>query len=204
MLLGRPGRRGPAQAVFVNEIHYDNAGVDQDEGIELAGPAGTDLSAYSIELYNGYDGRRYSTVTLSGSLPDEENGYGTRFFAIPGLQNGAPDGLALIGPGGVEETLGYEGTFTAVNGSAAGLSLEDIGQFEAPSTPVGRSLQLRGTGSEPADFTSDGPSNATPGRINVRQHFCPLRPGAGPPLRPDSPPGAPGLATADSSSAPPP
>ena len=45
-----------AQAVFVNEVHYDNVGGDRDEGIELAGPAGTDLSSYSIELYNGYDG----------------------------------------------------------------------------------------------------------------------------------------------------
>jgi hypothetical protein len=27
-----------AQPVFVNEIHYDNAGTDADEAIEIAGP----------------------------------------------------------------------------------------------------------------------------------------------------------------------
>ena len=27
-------------SVFINEIHYDNAGADQDEFVEIAGPAG--------------------------------------------------------------------------------------------------------------------------------------------------------------------
>ncbi len=30
-----------AQEVFINELHYDNSGTDADEGIEIAGPAGT-------------------------------------------------------------------------------------------------------------------------------------------------------------------
>jgi hypothetical protein len=170
-LLAAVAASASAQAVFVNEIHYDNVGLDQDEGIELAGPAGTDLSAYSIELYSGYDGARYSTVSLSGTVPDQENGYGVRFFARPGLQNGAPDGIAVIGPRGVEQALGYEGTFAAVDGGAAGLALIDIGRFEAPSTPVGRSLQLQGTGSTATDFAIRGPLEATPGQINVNQHF---------------------------------
>jgi hypothetical protein len=172
-----------AQAVFVNEVHYDNVGGDQDEGVELAGPAGTDLSAYSIELYNGYDGRRYATLALAGQLPDQENGYGVRYFAAPGLQNGAPDGIALIGPGGVEQTMGYEGTFGAVDGSAAGLSLRDVGSFEAPSTPVGRSLQLQGTGTIASDFAMRGPLEATPGQVNVGQHFAGPGGGGNPPGR---------------------
>ena len=32
------------QTVFINEIHYDDAGGDAGEGVEIAGPAGTDLS----------------------------------------------------------------------------------------------------------------------------------------------------------------
>jgi hypothetical protein len=162
---------GSSPGVFVNEIHYDNAGEDVREGIELAGPAGIDLSPYSLELYNGFDQTRYATVTLTGELPDQENGYGTKFFPIPGLQNGAPDGIALVGPGGVEETLGYEGTFTAIDGSAAGLVLADIKQFEAPSTPVGRSLQLQGSGSSAADFTWSEPIGATPDEVNEGQSF---------------------------------
>jgi hypothetical protein len=181
VLLGTVAGTASAQAVFINEIHYDNVGVDQDEGVELAGPAGTNLSAYSVELYNGYDGRRYATIPLSGTLPDEENGYGARFFAIPGLQNGAPDGIALIGPLGVEQAFGYEGTFTAVDGDAAGMSLADIGQFEPPSTPVGRSLQLQGTGTTSSDFEIRGPVVATPGEINTRQYFRGPPPGQGTP-----------------------
>ncbi|MCB0639184.1 MAG: hypothetical protein KDC54_21300, partial [Lewinella sp.] len=36
--------------VFVNEFHYWDAGVDQDEGVEIIGPAGTDLSLYEVYI----------------------------------------------------------------------------------------------------------------------------------------------------------
>lgn len=36
--------------VFINEIHYDNAGADADEGIEIAGPSGNNLSSYTFTL----------------------------------------------------------------------------------------------------------------------------------------------------------
>ena len=45
--------------VFVNEIHYDNTGTDANEAIEVAGPAGTDLSGWSLVLYNGNGGTHY-------------------------------------------------------------------------------------------------------------------------------------------------
>ena len=41
------GAGSPAHAatsVFINEIHYDNASTDAGEAIEVAGPAGTDLT----------------------------------------------------------------------------------------------------------------------------------------------------------------
>ena len=34
----------PSPSVFINEVHYDNDGTDTGEAIEIAGPAGTDLS----------------------------------------------------------------------------------------------------------------------------------------------------------------
>jgi len=43
----------PDGQVFVNELHYDNAGTDAGEAIEVAGPAGTDLAGWSLVLYNG-------------------------------------------------------------------------------------------------------------------------------------------------------
>jgi len=57
--------RDPAP-VFVNELHYDNTGVDQNEAVEIAGPAETDLTGWRLILYNGSDGADYFTRELSG------------------------------------------------------------------------------------------------------------------------------------------
>ncbi len=88
---------GPT-TVFINEIHYDNTGGDTNEAIEIAGPAGTDLSGWSLVLYNGNGGAVYNTMNLSGVIPDQDNGFGTLIFNYPpnGLQNGSPDGIALV------------------------------------------------------------------------------------------------------------
>ena len=56
----------PDGQVFVNELHYDNAGTDAGEAIEVAGPAGTDLAGWSVVLYNGSGGAVYGTDPLSG------------------------------------------------------------------------------------------------------------------------------------------
>ncbi len=49
-------------------------------------------------LYNGSNGSVYNTTALSGTLADQGGGYGTIFvsYAPNGIQNGAPDGLALV------------------------------------------------------------------------------------------------------------
>ena len=48
----------PAPA-FINEIHYDNAGGDTGEFVEIAGAAGTDLTGWKIVLYNGANGATF-------------------------------------------------------------------------------------------------------------------------------------------------
>ena len=40
---------------WINEFHYDNDGTDVGEFIEIAGPAGLNLSAYTIYTYDGSD-----------------------------------------------------------------------------------------------------------------------------------------------------
>lgn len=50
------------------EIHYDNAGTDTGETTEIAGPVGTDLSSWSLALYNGANGILYSTTTIGGTI----------------------------------------------------------------------------------------------------------------------------------------
>ncbi|NET02375.1 MAG: lamin tail domain-containing protein, partial [Sphaerospermopsis sp. SIO1G1] len=119
----------------MNEIHYDNSSTDTNEGIEIAGTAGTDLTGWTIELYNGNGGTVYSTINLSGTLADQQGGFGTKFFAKSGIQNGSPDGLALVDNNGdVVQFLSYEGTLTAVGGAADGLTSTDIGVSENSST----------------------------------------------------------------------
>ncbi len=162
-----------AQTVFINEIHYDNVGGDVAEGVEIAGPAGTDLSAYTIYLYNGADGKTYTpTTVLSSTIADQQNGYGTVNFAISGIQNGAPDGLALVKDDTtVVQFLSYEGSFTASNGPAKDLLSTDIGVSEQPAPDEGLSLQLTGTGQVYTDFTWSGPVAATPDAVNAGQTF---------------------------------
>ncbi|WP_143288179.1 lamin tail domain-containing protein, partial [Calothrix rhizosoleniae] len=160
--------------VFINEFHYDNTGTDTNEFIEIAGLAGTDLSGWSLVLYNGSSSvlSVYDTINLSGTIPDQNNGFGTLSFDTPGLQNGSPDGFALVdNNGSVIQFLSYEGSFTALDGPAAGLTSIDVGVSESSSTNVGFSLQLTGTGSSFADFTWSSPAANTAGTLNTGQSF---------------------------------
>src|SRR6185503_12777085 len=166
----------PAQAaisVFINEIHYDNTGTDAGEAIEIAGPAGTNLTGWSLILYNGAGGASYDTKALSGIIPNQQAGFGTLSFSYPvnGIQNGSPDGIALVNGATVVQFLSYEGTFTAVGGPANGMLSVDIGVSENGSEPLGRSLQLSGNGQFYEDFTWNAPAVATFGAVNTGQNF---------------------------------
>ena len=161
------------QSVFINEIHYDNTGTDSDEAIEVAGPAGTDLTGYSLVLYNGSNGSVYNTVNLSGTLTDQQGGYGTLavLFPVNGIQNGAPDGIALADAGGnLIQFLSYEGSFTAIGGVADGILSTAIGVDE-PGVPVGTSLQLGGEGTRYEDFSWQTATASTYNAVNNNQIF---------------------------------
>ncbi|CAA9518026.1 MAG: Alkaline phosphatase [uncultured Sphingomonas sp.] len=163
----------PPTNVFVNEINYDPEGSDTGEFVEVAGLAGTDLTGWSLVLYNGNGGAPYGTYALSGTLADAANGFGFASIALPanGLQNGAPDGVALVdNHGRVIQFLSYEGSFTAVGGPAAGMTSTDIGRFQT-NAPAGTSLQLVGTGSSAADFAWAYDVASTAGGANTGQSF---------------------------------
>ncbi|ACB53973.1 hypothetical protein cce_4625 [Crocosphaera subtropica ATCC 51142] len=162
-------------SVFINEFHYDNSGTDSGEFIELVGLLGLDLTGWSLILYNGATGVPYNTIDLSGqTFTNPRNGFG--FVTIPfptnGIQNGSPDGIALIdNSGNVVQFLSYEGSFTAVSGPAEGLTTTDIGVLESSDTRVGASLQLIGIGSQAEEFTWTVQTDDTPGEINSHQTF---------------------------------
>lgn len=163
---------------WINEIHYDNSGADTGEFVEIAGEAGLSVSGWDIVAYNGSSGASYKTTALSGTIPDQDNGFGTLAFSISNLQNGAPDGIALVDDLGTTiQFLSYEGSFTATNGPADGLTSTDIGVSESGSTSVGDSLRLSGSnGCGYSDFTWQSPATETDGSVNTGQSFsssCP-------------------------------
>ncbi|MBT8137616.1 MAG: PEP-CTERM sorting domain-containing protein [Gammaproteobacteria bacterium] len=156
---------------FINELHYDNGGTDVGEGVEIAGASGTVLDGWSLLFYNGSTGTIYRTLNLSGTIIDQGTGYGTLAFETGALQNGAPDGIALVDSNGsVQQFLSYEGSFFALEGAAIGLRSTDIGIAESSDTPADWSLQLAGTGNAYEAFTWIATGN-TFGQVNAGQSF---------------------------------
>jgi PKD repeat protein/endonuclease I len=163
---------GGGTVVWINEFHYDNDGTDTGELVEVCGTAGTSLAGWSVVGYNGSGGAVYLTVNLSGTLPNQLSGFGTASFAFAGMQNGSPDGLALVNASGqVVQFLSYEGTFTAVGGAANGLVSTDIGVSQTGTSAVGWTLQLTGSGTTYSAFTWQPAAAGTPGLVNTGQAF---------------------------------
>lgn len=157
---------------FINEIHYDNDGADQGEAVEIAAPAGLDLTGYKIYYYNGANSEVYATATLSGTASDSGNGWDFIQESTLGIQNGSPDGMALVdNSGNVIEFISYEGTITAVGGPVSGMTSVDIDVQESSSTTVGYSLQLSGNGCAREEFTWQDPQQNTFSSINTGQFF---------------------------------
>jgi len=161
--------------LWINEFHYDDAGGDSGEFVEVVVPADfSDLASVSLTLYNGSDGRSYSTHALSTfDVGVTYDGFSVYSKAITGIQNGAPDGLALTWTGGAH-FISYEGSFTAANGPAAGMVSVDIGVAQ-PDTgaPDGSSLGLTGHGARLEEFVWSALPTATPGLANVGQTVVP-------------------------------
>ena len=145
-LVGLPAiaQAAPPTSPFISEIHYDNAGTDTGEFVEVEFPEGTSSAGWKLYLYNGNGGAVYDAVSRQ-TLPTV-SGPGVAVVDYPasaGVQNGSPDGLALVRPDGtVAEFLSYEGVFTAVGGPANGMVSTDIGVSEE-GVPEGQSLSRR-------------------------------------------------------------
>ncbi len=166
------------QNIWLNEIHYDNAGTDQGEFVEIAlqNAGGYTLSDFTITFYNGNNGAQYDARTMdtftSGATVE---GITLFYLTFPenGIQNGEEDGLAISYQGTVVagQFLSWEGVLTATDGPANGMTSTDIGVAESSATLVGQSLQLGGTGSMYAEFTWQEAQLATMGAINANQLF---------------------------------
>ncbi len=163
--------------VWINELHYDNVGADTNEGFEIAGLAGTDLSGYSLVMYNGSAGAPggvYSNLAASGVIDDESNGYGALWFGFGSdanqVRNG-PDAVALVYNGStVLQFLSYEGTIVATDGPANGMTSTSIGVQEVGTNTLGNwSLQLCGTGTNYTDYVWSTNQPHSRGDLNACQ-----------------------------------
>ncbi|MCK5840323.1 MAG: choice-of-anchor J domain-containing protein [Bacteroidales bacterium] len=165
-----------SQNAWFNEIHYDNASTDFNEFIEvIIQDAGSySLSDFSVTLYNGNNGESYDTKSLDQFTEGiTVDGFTFFYYIYPsnGIQNGENDGMALSLEGTViaGQFLSWEGTLTAIDGPAAGMTSTDIGVSESSSTEIGQSLQLAGEGTQYSEFTWQDPAAETPGAINNNQ-----------------------------------
>jgi len=96
--------------LVINEVDYDQVGTDADGFVEIhsTGDAAADLSNVERVAVNGGDSAEYAREQLTGTL----TGGGYVAVAIE-LQNGAPDGLALLEGATLLDALSYEGAITA-------------------------------------------------------------------------------------------
>ncbi|MGY1668267.1 ExeM/NucH family extracellular endonuclease [Geodermatophilus sp. SYSU D00696] len=170
----------PPTAPYVSEIHYDNTGTDAGEFVEVHLPAGTSSAGLSVVLYNGGNGTVYDTDALPAvTAPADAPAVATVSYPANGVQNGDPDGVALVRGTEVLEFLSYEGTFTATDGPAAGRTSTDIGVREAGTEPSGQSLSRTYDASGDA-LVWAGPAAPTPNAVNPAGTTTPPPPVTGP------------------------
>ena len=164
---------------WINEFHYDNVGTDQGEFVEVALENASLFahSAIKFYLYNGSDGGTYGdSYTIANFTEGNVINDVTFFyynFPTNGIQNG-PDGFALSYDDGTKgeeviEFISYEGSFSATNGIASGQTSMNINVSESGTTPIGSSIGLEGTGTNPNTMTWTNFSTSTVGSPNNDQ-----------------------------------
>ncbi len=98
--------------LVINEVDYDQVGADHDGFVEIynAGDAAASLTGIAVSPVNGGDGTEYSRKALTGTLAA-----GAYLVVDLELQNGAPDGVALVNLTThiLLDALSYEGAITA-------------------------------------------------------------------------------------------
>jgi large repetitive protein len=118
--------------LVINEVDYDQPGVDTAEFVEIKNTSASPIALMGVELVlvNGASGTSYDSVDLApaGTLaagqylvvggPAVPAGTGTKLdpgWTIDAIQNGAPDGVALVdmGTSTLIDALSYEGSVTS-------------------------------------------------------------------------------------------
>ncbi len=163
--------------VAVSEVDYDQPGADSAEFVELTNPGeeAVALRGYALELVDGASGRVYGRFDLGAAGATLEPGQYLvvgapkvieglpasvlRLRLSKALQNGAPDGVRVVGPDGrVVDGLAYEGR---IEGTGEGASPSDREGNGGPNRTLAR---CGDTDDNAADFRAAAP---TPGAVNA-------------------------------------
>jgi Collagen triple helix repeat (20 copies) len=159
----------PAGRPMINEVDYDQVGADAGAFVELFNGTGSDavLDGLALVFVDGSDSQEYGRETLTGVLPA-----GGFLVVEAELQNGAPDGVALVDMAAATlvDALSYEGEIRAaqMGGSIFDL-VEGTPTTAADSNSVDGSLSRipngRDTGEAAADWAFT--TSVTLGAANV-------------------------------------
>ncbi len=151
-----PPPEGDAQLV-INEVDYDQVGTDHDGFVEIhnAGDAVADLAGIALVAVNGGDNGEYARRTLTGTLAA-----GAYLVVDVELQNGPPDGLALIDTASATllDALSYEGAITTASIDGATYTLVEgtaLPETVADSNTVEGTLIRNPDGADTNDAATD-------------------------------------------------
>lgn len=171
----------PPPTVVVNEVDYDQPGGDTTEFIELYnyGAGDANLDNLMVAFINGSNSSDYATVDLSGTLAAGEYlvignaavqamlPAGTTFIMVgdSSMQNGAPDGVALVDT--VQQTLidglSYEGAINGVQVTGFAETFDLVaGTMTAVVDNGAQSIARVPNGSDTGDDATDWVEAATP------------------------------------------
>jgi hypothetical protein len=155
--------------LVINEVDYDQVGTDANGFVEIhnTGSEAVDLADVDLVAVNGGDSTEYDRVELTGSLA--AGGY----LAVDiELQNGAPDGLALLRGATLLDALSYEGAITAATIGGQSYNLVEgtaLAAAVADSNTVDGSLIRNPNGKDTNDAAADWAftTTVTRGAANV-------------------------------------
>ncbi len=171
--------------VLINELVYDSVGKDDATFVELKGPAGADLTGYTLVGVNGNGGLLYNVITLTGKIgsdglfvvghtaaPKDIADQSDQKSSSVDFQNG-PDSVQLRYGGTVVDAVGY-GVFSGLTFGGEGSPVPSV----AAGSSLGRDASSTDTDDNLKDFKAfvsptPGAANSAANKPPVAKLACP-------------------------------